>query len=98
MASEMGGGRDLDLLTVPEESSPIRNLSTTTAAAELARTEPLVVLIVDDDAALRLTLQRMLAPGAFGRYIVECAQDGGEAIEHIKTRKPDLIITEIYMP
>jgi CheY-like chemotaxis protein len=59
---------------------------------------PLFILIVDDDAALRLTLQRMLEPGDFGRYFVECVQDGGEAIEAIKRRVPDLIITDIYMP
>jgi CheY-like chemotaxis protein len=59
---------------------------------------PLSILIVDDDAALRMTLQRMLEPGAFGHYIVECAQDGGEAIESIKLHMPDLIITDIYMP
>jgi len=65
-------------------------------AAEQAR--PLFILIVDDDAALRLTVQRMLEPGDFGRYIVECAQDGGEAIEAIRRHVPDLIITDIYMP
>jgi CheY-like chemotaxis protein len=59
---------------------------------------PLFILIVDDDPALRLTLQRMLEPGDFGRYFVECVQDGGEAIEAIKRRVPDLIITDIYMP
>lgn len=99
MASEIGGGvnQAIDGMSVREDSSSIRS-HTSPSAAEPADTPPLFILIVDDDAALRLTLQRMLAPGAFGRYIVECAQDGGEAIEHIKTHKPDLIITDIYMP
>jgi CheY-like chemotaxis protein len=65
---------------------------------EAGDSRPLTILIVDDDAALRMTLQRMLEPGSFGRYIVECVQDGGEAIDSIKLRIPDLIITDIYMP
>jgi CheY-like chemotaxis protein len=68
------------------------------ATAGQAEIRPLFILIVDDDAALRLTLQRMLEPGSFGHYIVETAQDGGEAIEAIKLHLPDLIITDIYMP
>jgi len=75
-------------------TSSVSNL----AAAGPAAARPLLILIVDDDAALRMTLQRMLEPGSFGHYIVECAQDGGEAIEAIKLRLPDLIITDIYMP
>src|SRR6185369_13452191 len=96
MASEMGGGIGpmLEGISAPDDQAPLRPPAT---PAELDAA-PLVILIVDDDAALRMTLQRMLAPGAFGRYIVECAQDGGEAIEHIKAHKPDLIITDIYMP
>jgi CheY-like chemotaxis protein len=81
-----------------QESADTTSVSNLAAPPETQDSRPLTVLIVDDDAALRLTLQRMLEPGQFGRYIVECAQDGGEAIEHIKARVPDLIITDIYMP
>jgi CheY-like chemotaxis protein len=99
MASAMDGeaGPVLETRDGPAADNAAANLAVP-AGPEPADAQPLVILIVDDDAALRLTLQRMLAPGAFGRYIVECAQDGGEAIEHIKARKPDLIITDIYMP
>jgi CheY-like chemotaxis protein len=99
MTSAMDGeaGPVLETRDGPAADSTAPSLAVP-AGPEPADTQPLVILIVDDDAALRLTLQRMLAPGAFGRYIVECAQDGGEAIEHIKARKPDLIITDIYMP
>jgi CheY-like chemotaxis protein len=97
MASETSGaGQMLKASSVPEDALP-----SDLAAASLHETAGsgiLTILIVDDDAALRLTIQRMLEPGAFGRYIVETAQDGGEAIEHIKARMPDLIITDIYMP
>jgi CheY-like chemotaxis protein len=75
-----------------------RNGTPAPASPDAGETRPLTILIVDDDAALRLTLQRMLEPGSFGRYIVECVQDGGEAIDSIKARIPDLIITDIYMP
>lgn len=99
MTSAMDGEAGLKLKTTDEPAlDPATPNLAVAAGSTPAATQPLVILIVDDDAALRLTLQRMLAPGAFGRYIVECAQDGGEAIEHIKARKPDLIITDIYMP
>jgi len=93
MASEMAGGTGSMLEDASGSPAPVKG-----PASPAEPDRPLIILIVDDDAALRLTLQRMLAPGAFGRYIVECAQDGGEAIEHIKAHKPDLIITDIYMP
>ncbi len=103
MTSETGGGAGLSYgPSAQDELSPISNPAAPSPATHTASipndARPLTILIVDDDAALRLTLQRMLEPGAFGRYIVECAQDGGEAIEHIKARMPDLIITDIYMP
>jgi CheY-like chemotaxis protein len=100
MASEMGGGRSASPDRVSMEcssASSLREMPGDEPAANLNR-RPLSILIVDDDAALRLTLQRMLAPGEFGSYLVECAQDGGEAIDHIKAHRPDLIITDIYMP
>ncbi|HVY98318.1 MAG TPA: response regulator [Dongiaceae bacterium] len=97
MAGETGDGVAEMLDGAPLDSPEVRNLAAP-SAADVADTEPLTILIVDDDAALRMTIQRMLAPGTFGRYIVDCAQDGGEAIEHIKLHMPDLIITDIYMP
>lgn len=99
MSSEMSvGSSQLSNGGSPEVESTSSSPFAPSSPTGAAEAPPLVILIVDDDAALRLTLQRMLAPGAFGRYIVECAQDGGEAIEHIKAHTPDLIITDIYMP
>lgn len=59
---------------------------------------PLDVLIVDDSAAIRKILQRVLQQAnlPLGR-IVEAA-DGREAMEALKTQKVGLILSDINMP
>jgi CheY-like chemotaxis protein len=53
------------------------------------------VLIVDDDAGLRETLGRMVASVGYG---VDCVADAHAAIASVGTHRPDIIITDIYMP
>ncbi len=56
------------------------------------------VLVVDDSAAIRKILQRVLRQtGIEIRTILE-AGDGQEAIELLKAHKPALILTDINMP
>jgi CheY-like chemotaxis protein len=57
---------------------------------------PLEILIVDDDPAFRAMLRRMLVRGA-GYRIVE-AQHAEEAIAAIEHRRPDLVVSDIFMP
>ncbi len=59
---------------------------------------PLDVLIVDDSAAIRKILQRMLGQAGvtLGRIIE--AGDGVEALEKLKTEAVSLILTDINMP
>lgn len=56
---------------------------------------PCTVLIVEDDAALRETLRNMVASVG---YDVDCAEDARGAIANIHARRPDIVITDIYMP
>ncbi|GAA0515399.1 hypothetical protein GCM10008937_23950 [Deinococcus depolymerans] len=57
-------------------------------------TERRQVLIVDDNADLREYLQRLLDP----HHDVQVARDGLEALDLIRRRLPDLMITDVMMP
>ncbi|MFQ6008517.1 MAG: response regulator [Candidatus Zixiibacteriota bacterium] len=52
------------------------------------------VLVVDDEEIIRNFLSEVLSED----YCVSMASDGDEAIEQIKQRKFDLIITDLKMP
>lgn len=53
------------------------------------------ILVIDDDAAVRLTLEHLLAGAG---YEVVSASDGEEGIRLFRTVQPDLVITDIIMP
>lgn len=53
------------------------------------------VLIVDDDRILRENVARILTPLALE---VRQAEDGLEAMEHLRSFQPDLVITDLEMP
>jgi two-component system chemotaxis response regulator CheY len=59
---------------------------------------PLDVLIVDDSAAIRKILQRVLQQSELVLGKVVEAADGREAIEALKTQKVGLILSDINMP
>ncbi|HVM85017.1 MAG TPA: response regulator [Candidatus Binatia bacterium] len=63
-------------------------------AVKGTRTAPWV-LVVDDDAELRETLRRMLE--SIG-YRATCVADANAAMSAIDETKPDIVITDIYMP
>jgi CheY-like chemotaxis protein len=56
---------------------------------------PAAVLVVDDDSAIRLLLQEVLSRAG---YTVQVAADGKEALEAVKRRPVDLVITDLFMP
>jgi signal transduction histidine kinase/DNA-binding NarL/FixJ family response regulator len=52
------------------------------------------VLIVDDNSDMRSYVQRLLAT----RWEVEVAEDGRSALDLIRARKPDLVLSDVMMP
>jgi two-component system chemotaxis response regulator CheY len=59
---------------------------------------PLDVLIVDDSAAIRKILHRVLVQAEIPLGKVHEASDGIEALEKLKTEKVGLILSDINMP
>jgi DNA-binding response OmpR family regulator len=53
------------------------------------------ILVIDDDAHVRLTLQTVLTRSGFE---VICASDGAEGLRLFRERAPDLVISDIIMP
>ena len=59
---------------------------------------PLDVLIVDDSAAIRKILHRVLVQAEVPLGKVHEANDGSEALEKLKAEKVGLILSDINMP
>jgi CheY-like chemotaxis protein len=53
------------------------------------------ILVIDDDSLIRETLRRMLE-GA-GHEVTE-AEDGAAGLKAVSAQRPDLVVTDIYMP
>ena len=62
------------------------------------QTLPLDVLIVDDSAAIRKILQRVLVQADLTLGKVLEANDGAEALEKLKTETVHLVLSDINMP
>lgn len=56
------------------------------------------VMIVDDSAAIRKILQRVLVQAGVALGAVHEANDGSQALELLKTNKVSLILSDINMP
>jgi two-component system, chemotaxis family, chemotaxis protein CheY len=64
----------------------------------MTATAPLDVLIVDDSAAIRKILQRVLRQTDLNLGQIDEAGDGTEAVEILKNRNFGLILSDINMP
>jgi two-component system chemotaxis response regulator CheY len=64
----------------------------------MTATMPLDVLIVDDSAAIRKILQRVLRQTELNLGEINEAGDGTEAVEILKNRTYGLILSDINMP
>ena len=73
------------------------DLATAAPAADAATApaQPLRVLIVDDEASIRLALVRHLQRRG---HTVETAEDGASALEQIASQGFDVIVSDIRMP
>ena len=56
------------------------------------------IMIVDDSAAIRKILGRVLVQAGVDVGTVHEANDGGQALEMLKTQKVSLILSDINMP
>ncbi len=56
------------------------------------------VLVVDDSAAIRKILQRVLRQTGMPIRAIHEAGDGQEALELLKSQSVDLVLTDINMP
>ena len=56
---------------------------------------PTSILVVDDDAAFRGAVRRVLSGAG---YSVAEAQDGARAQEVLKSERPEILVTDIIMP
>ena len=56
------------------------------------------VLVVDDSAAIRKILQRVLRQTGMAIRTIHEAGDGQEALEVMRAHKVDLVLTDINMP
>jgi CheY-like chemotaxis protein len=56
---------------------------------------PLVALVVDDSMLIRHTVCRFLEERGF---VVHAASNGVDALERLKSIRPDIIITDMQMP
>jgi two-component system, LytTR family, response regulator len=61
------------------------------------RSEPIRVLVVDDEALARRNLTILLNRDADIKSVIECAS-GPEAIEEIRRSQPDLLFLDVQMP
>jgi DNA-binding NtrC family response regulator len=53
------------------------------------------ILVIDDDAIVRETVQYILESVG---YEVTCAENGERGLEAFRARRPDVVVTDIIMP
>ncbi len=61
----------------------------------VGRLEPMRILVVDDDRAVRESLRRSLT---FNGYSVDLAVDGMDALEKVAAARPDALVLDVMMP
>src|SRR5688572_14581313 len=56
---------------------------------------PLTILIVEDKDSLRLMLRKTLEAEGL---VVDAAEDGGQALERLRTRRYAMVLTDLRLP
>ena len=77
------------------ESKPARRLSAVGGKPGDAPSQPLVVLLVEDDPSMRLVVTYNLEASGFR---VVAATTGQEGVELAASEKPDLVLLDVMLP
>ena len=59
---------------------------------------PLTIVVVDDSAEYREIIRYLLASQSDTMTIVAEAADGGEGLDVVLRERPDVVITDLFMP
>ncbi len=96
-ASILGDGTVVPFIDIPELlRQPVRILGTDKGSGHAIPVhKPFSVLIVDDSLSVRKSLSQLIGDAG---YQATTAKDGFEAIEVIRSAKPDVLITDLEMP
>jgi len=62
---------------------------------EMTKLEPVKILVVDDEAAIRNLLHDLLGDEG---YVVSTASNGRSALAMVRQERPDLILMDVMMP
>ena len=73
-----------------------RSTDTDLPGARTLMTKPLRIAVADDEQDMRDFFERMLP--LCGHQVVAVAETGRELVEHCRSLRPDLVITDIKMP
>ena len=79
----------------PDEPARPRHLSVVGQKPAGGRDQPLTVLLVEDDPAMRLLCTYNLEAAGFR---VVSASDGRQGVELAETEKPDLVLLDVMLP
>jgi signal transduction histidine kinase len=77
---------------LPDDSDLV--VADVTDAAVAAATDSARIVLADDNADMRGYMARLLG----ARWRVDTASDGAQALELVKARRPDLVVTDVMMP
>lgn len=53
------------------------------------------IFLVDDDQYVQYTLRKILVKAG---YTVDCFDNGRQALEQLRVKQPDLVVTDVVMP
>lgn len=56
------------------------------------------ILLVDDESIIRETIKKKIKWESLGFEVIGTCENGKEAIDFLQKERPDLILTDIYMP
>jgi signal transduction histidine kinase len=79
---------------VPREAEPVLSTRPSSVSETDTPTPSARILVADDNADMRDYLRRLLA----GRWEVEAVADGQAALDAVRERVPDLILSDVMMP